>query len=86
MNGSPSQQLLHPNFHRREFLQAGAMAALGGLSLADVSALRAGEGAGKPEAGKPQAGRPKSVIYIVLTGGSEAACARLLRHCYSSHW
>lgn len=59
MTDPTSQQLVHPNFHRREFLQAGAIAALGGLSLADVSALR----------GDQPSTRRKSVIYIVLTGG-----------------
>ncbi len=57
-------QLVHPDFSRREFLQAGALAALSGLSLADVAQLQA-------EAGNsPAKTRPgKSVIYIVLTGG-----------------
>ena len=63
-NSPPSQGpslLRHPNFHRREFLQAGGLATLGGLSLSDVAALRAGS------AGPPR--RQRSVIYIVLTGG-----------------
>ncbi len=58
------QQLRHPNFHRREFLQAGALAALGGLSLSDVAKLRADQSAGQSN-DTPS----KSVIYIVLTGG-----------------
>lgn len=56
--------LQHPNFHRREFLQAGALAALGGLSISDINALRAEQSS----AGQSPL-RAKSVIYIVLTGG-----------------
>lgn len=64
MASSSSPELRHPNFHRREFLQAGGLAALGGLSISDVTALRA---APTTSNGPP---RPaKSVIYIVLTGG-----------------
>lgn len=60
MDYPTSQQLVHPNLSRREFLQVGALSALGGLSLADVAAL---------QAKAPQPKRAKSVIYIALTGG-----------------
>ena len=60
---TPSR-LPHPNFSRRDFLQAGALSVMGGLSLADVSALRAES---TKSGGKSP--RSKSVIYIVLTGG-----------------
>ncbi|MBM82643.1 MAG: hypothetical protein CMJ78_18935 [Planctomycetaceae bacterium] len=56
--------LQHPNFHRREFLQAGALAALGGLSISDVAALQAEQ---QDAARGPR--RQLAVIYIVLTGG-----------------
>ena len=49
----------HPNFLRRELLQAGSIGLLG-LSWADVEALRASS------TGKS---RPRSVIFIFLTGG-----------------
>ena len=64
MTVSDDSRLRHPDFHRRGFLQAGAMAALGGLSMSDVEALRAA-----PTSSNAPATRPKSVIYIVLTGG-----------------
>lgn len=57
-------QMRHPGFHRREFLQAGALAALGGISLSDVSALQAEQ----DSLGRSPR-RRKSVIYVVLTGG-----------------
>jgi len=57
-------QLRHPGFHRRTFLQAGAFAACGGLSLSDVTALRAATGAPGHSVR-----RAKSVIYIAFTGG-----------------
>jgi uncharacterized protein (DUF1501 family) len=57
-------QLQHPGFHRREFLQAGALAAVGGISLSDVAALQAEQDL---QGQSPR--RRKSVIFVVLTGG-----------------
>jgi hypothetical protein len=49
----------HPQFTRRDMLQAGAIGLMG-LSLGEVQALRAAEGGAGPR---------KSVIYIFLSGG-----------------
>lgn len=67
MTASDDTQLRHPDFHRRAFLQAGAISALGGLSMSDVAALRAAPTSSNAPAAPAK--RPKSVIYIVLTGG-----------------
>lgn len=64
MTSASQPKLIHPGFHRREFLQAGACAALGGLAMSDVAALRAASN----DRGT-LVRRPKSVIYVVLTGG-----------------
>ncbi len=64
MTSASEPKLIHPGFHRREFLQAGACAALGGLAMSDVAALRAASAS--PGS---LVRRPKSVIYVVLTGG-----------------
>jgi uncharacterized protein (DUF1501 family) len=56
----------HPRFTRRDMLQAGGIGLLG-LSLADVSALRAG--AFSPPGQARRLADPKSVIYIFLSGG-----------------
>src|SRR5262245_8967821 len=51
--------LQHPVFDRRDMLQAGAIGLMG-LSLGELQAVRAAEGAAGPR---------KSVIYIFLSGG-----------------
>ena len=64
MTSASEPKLIHPGFHRREFLQAGACAALGGLAMSDVATLRAAS-----TSPGTLVRRPKSVIYVVLTGG-----------------
>ena len=64
MTSASEPKLIHPGFHRREFLQAGACAALGGLAMSDVAALRAASASPGSLVRRPQ-----SVIYVVLTGG-----------------
>lgn len=60
---TPQSNLQHPGFDRRGFLEIGALSALGGLSLSDVSAF-----ADEIPAAESQPGK-KSVIFVMLTGG-----------------
>ncbi len=62
MNTPSNPPLQHPTVNRREMLRAGGIGLLG-LSLADVTALRA---QAAPHAALPPV---KSVIYIFLSGG-----------------
>ena len=61
MKNNKALQPRHPEYSRRDLLQVGSLAALSGLSLGDVAALRGATPAVVPGG--------KSVIYIVLTGG-----------------
>ncbi|MEO1998209.1 MAG: DUF1501 domain-containing protein [Planctomycetaceae bacterium] len=61
MQHAATPQQGHPEYSRRDMLQVGSLAALSGLSLCDVAALRG--------ASPTEVPRGKSVIYVVLTGG-----------------
>jgi hypothetical protein len=61
-----AERFAHPQWRRREALQAGAIGLLG-LGMGELSALRAmGSPAARPRSGGPTA---RSVIYIFLSGG-----------------